>query len=424
MRDIMTIESGQSIEFQSYQGLQRVVRSDIGIYEPLNTLIEWLGEIGYRSSDPPIHGTTAETYQYNKSVRLLDTFLIGSMRNETLRKLIRDSIKHKFPIQILILDPYSSLAQLRVTRISSETTKSLEDHDLTSIAIDKVNLSFHGLLEVLSEEVSAETLKDNEIKIPTTVGKGIKDLNDHLQEIKKIKEKRIVDIEVKFYREQTEVPVYLISRFVAKGLIFPDFPASKNPWLIFVDDKTQPDDIYDNFSKAFDNIWENESSFDPKSIPMPPSPNPDEAFRRVFIVHGRDIGAKDTVVRFLESLELEPIVLVEQTSGGNTVVEKFEKYANVGYAIVLLTPDDLGHLQGKPKEIKSRARQNVVLELGYFMGKLSRKRVCALSKGDVEMPSDYHGVLMEIMDEDGGWKIKLAREMKSAGLAIDLNKIE
>jgi predicted nucleotide-binding protein len=96
----------------------------------------------------------------------------------------------------------------------------------------------------------------------------------------------------------------------------------------------------------------------------------------------------------------------------------------VGYAIVLLTPDDLGHLQGKPKEIKSRARQNVVLELGYFMGKLSRKRVCALSKGDVEMPSDYHGVLVEVMDEDGGWKIKLAREMKSAGLAIDLNKIE
>jgi hypothetical protein len=189
MRDIMTIESGQSIEFQSYQGLQRVVRSDIGIYEPLNTLIEWLGEIGYRSSDSPIHETTAETYQYNKSVRLLDTFLIGSMRNETLRKLIRDSIKHEFPIQILILDPYSPLAQLRVTRIISETTEGLENHDLTSIAIDKVNLSFHGLLEVLSEEVSAETLKDNEIKIPTTVGKGIEDLNNHLQEIKKIKEK-------------------------------------------------------------------------------------------------------------------------------------------------------------------------------------------------------------------------------------------
>lgn len=113
---------------------------------------------------------------------------------------------------------------------------------------------------------------------------------------------------------------------------------------------------------------------------------------KVFIVHGHDDSSKNELASFLYKVGLTPIVLHEQPNQGKTVVEKFEQYASdVGYAFVLLTPDDVG---GKSKEeLKSRARQNVVLELGYFMGKLGRERVCGLYKGSVEIPSDVLGVL-------------------------------
>ena len=143
--------------------------------------------------------------------------------------------------------------------------------------------------------------------------------------------------------------------------------------------------------------------------------------RRVFVVHGHDEEAKQTVARFLEKLELEPIILHEQPNEGRTVIEKFERNADVEYAVVLLTPDDTGYPKSTPDQERLRARQNVILELGYFIGRLSRKRVCALCKGTVEIPSDYHGVLYVPMDEAGGWKLKLATEIKQSGLFIDLN---
>lgn len=148
---------------------------------------------------------------------------------------------------------------------------------------------------------------------------------------------------------------------------------------------------------------------------------PSGTTRRVFLVHGHDEEAKQSVARFLEKLQLEPVILQEQPNEGRTIIEKFEKNADVEYAIILLTPDDVGYPKDKPDEAGSRARQNVILELGYFVGRLSRKRVCALCKGSVEIPSDYHGVLYLPMDDADGWKLKLAREIKQSGLSIDLN---
>lgn len=148
---------------------------------------------------------------------------------------------------------------------------------------------------------------------------------------------------------------------------------------------------------------------------------PSGTTRRVFLVHGHDEEAKQSVARFLEKLQLEPVILQEQPNEGRTIIEKFEKNADVEYAIILLTPDDVGYPKDKPNEASSRARQNVILELGYFVGRLSRKRVCALCKGSVEIPSDYHGVLYLPMDDADGWKLKLAREIKQSGLSIDLN---
>lgn len=143
--------------------------------------------------------------------------------------------------------------------------------------------------------------------------------------------------------------------------------------------------------------------------------------KKVFVVHGHDIEAKETVARFIERLRLDPIILHEQPNSGRTIIEKFEVFSDVGFAVVLLTPDDVGASSSEPDNLKQRARQNVVLELGYFMGKLSRFRVCALFKTGVEMPSDYQGVLYIELDPGGAWKTRLAQELVEANFSIDLD---
>lgn len=144
----------------------------------------------------------------------------------------------------------------------------------------------------------------------------------------------------------------------------------------------------------------------------------------VFIVHGRDDGPKETVARFLEKLGLKATILHEQPSEGLTIIEKLEKYANnAGFVIVLFTPDDVGALKNEIEDKgKPRARQNVVFELGYFIGKLGRKRVCPLFKGEIEKPSDIDGVIyVPMVGED--WKLKLGQEMKNADFPVDMNNI-
>ncbi len=133
--------------------------------------------------------------------------------------------------------------------------------------------------------------------------------------------------------------------------------------------------------------------------------NEHEISNEVFVVHGRDEGAKETVARFLTRLGLQPIILHEQPNQGRTIIEKFEEYAQVSYAVVLLTPDD--KCISETGDCTFRARQNVILELGYFIGQLGRKHTCALLKGDIEIPSDFDGVLYVKMDDGGGWKAQL-----------------
>lgn len=148
--------------------------------------------------------------------------------------------------------------------------------------------------------------------------------------------------------------------------------------------------------------------------------------RKVFIVHGHDNETKQTVARFLEKLALEAVILHERSNQGMTIIEKFEQNADVAYAVVLMTPDDLGAAKKDAKSVKSpqpRARQNVVLELGYFVGKLGRKNVSAILRGDIERPSDYDGVVYIGYDLNDSWKLLLAKELKEAGMDIDLNAV-
>jgi predicted nucleotide-binding protein len=145
--------------------------------------------------------------------------------------------------------------------------------------------------------------------------------------------------------------------------------------------------------------------------------------KKVFLVHGRDTGARESCARFLSRLGLEVVILHEQADQGQTVIEKFVAHSNVGFAVVLLTADDRGGERNDQFDAqRPRARQNVIFELGFFLGKLGRPRVCALYEEGVELPSDYHGVIYVPIDGGESWKLRLAKELKAAGLEVDMNE--
>lgn len=147
---------------------------------------------------------------------------------------------------------------------------------------------------------------------------------------------------------------------------------------------------------------------------------------RIFIVHGKDEGMKQSVARTVEKLGLEPIILHEKPNEGRTVIEKFTDYSDVQFAIVLLSPDDFGCSREEGyKKGKFRARQNVILELGFFLGKLGRKNVVPIYREseNFEMPSDYNGVVYTPFDSNEQWKFKLVKELRTCHYEVDANKI-
>jgi len=162
-------------------------------------------------------------------------------------------------------------------------------------------------------------------------------------------------------------------------------------------------------------------------VNLPGSPNADPrqlSSLKVFVVHGRDEAAKNAVALFLQRVGLTPIILHEQPNAGRTIIKKFEVYSgDVAFAVVLLTPDDFGSEVRETPDFKRRARQNVIMELGFFIGKLGRTRVCALHKGSVELPSDYQGIVYVEMDDAGAWKTKLAQELVESRITINIEAI-
>lgn len=142
----------------------------------------------------------------------------------------------------------------------------------------------------------------------------------------------------------------------------------------------------------------------------------------VFIVHGHNELIKHNVARTLSSLKLNPIILHEQSNEGLTVIEKFEKFSEVEFAVILLTFDDYGNVKNEETKNK-RARQNVIFELGYFLSKLGRSKVLPLYEDGVELPSDMSGVLYTKIDESENWKFRLVKELKSTGFDVDANDI-
>lgn len=128
------------------------------------------------------------------------------------------------------------------------------------------------------------------------------------------------------------------------------------------------------------------------------------------------------VARFLEKLGCDVLILHELPNEGKTIFQKFHDHSAVEFAVVLLTGDDQGGRVDAPFEQQcKRARQNVILELGFFLGKLGAQNVCCIYEAGVELPSDYEGMLYVGLNTD--WKMGLVRELKSAGIRIDLNII-
>lgn len=149
---------------------------------------------------------------------------------------------------------------------------------------------------------------------------------------------------------------------------------------------------------------------------------------KVFVVYGHDEQARNNLEAMLRRWGLEPLILDQLPSEGQTIIEKLESYtAKVNFAVVLATPDDIGHRAAHPDEAAHRARQNVVLELGMLLSKLGRKKVAILlnQQEAMERPSDIQGLIYipykDHLEKEGG--LILAKEMCAQGYKIDVAKI-
>ncbi len=262
--------------------------------------------------------------------------------------------------------------------------------------------------------------------------KAIERLRKALNEIPEIKQLQRGSPEFKKWRRNTQVAI--TNTFGDKSRHITEFnKISYSPFSIAmsVPSERQRQNAYlsglesaatvlESMIDEVNEYWEDENQAPTPSV-IPQNGRIDS--KEVFIVHGRDNEAKETVARFLEQLELTPVILHEQPSKGSTIIEKFERHAQPAFTVVLLTPDDIGAHKDDESNLKPRARQNVIFELGFFIGRLGRERVCALTKGNVEIPSDYEGVVYIPLDDAGGWKGNIVRELKTAGLDVDANRV-
>jgi predicted nucleotide-binding protein len=148
---------------------------------------------------------------------------------------------------------------------------------------------------------------------------------------------------------------------------------------------------------------------------------------KVFVVYGHDLGARAQLDAMLRRWQLEPLILDQLPSGGQTIIEKLDQFRQEAhFAVVLVTPDDVGHDKDKPEEEAFRARQNVVLELGMMLAHLGRSRVAILMKSDVKMerPSDIQGLLyMPFKDDVEEAKVPLVKELAHQGIHVDMKQL-
>ena len=160
----------------------------------------------------------------------------------------------------------------------------------------------------------------------------------------------------------------------------------------------------------------------------PPAPDPrfnnQVRSNKIFVVHGQDSEMKSDVIQTLQKLDLDPIILHEQSDSTQTLIEKISDYAHVSFAVVLLTPDDLAHDKEKTvDETKYRAQQDVIFELGYFLGCFGRQNVVVIypKKKNFEIPSEYKGVFW--VEYKTGWYFELIKQLQASNFDVDANNL-
>ena len=272
--------------------------------------------------------------------------------------------------------------------------------------------------------------------VQPTKAKAIERLRKVLDAIPELKNLRERDVSPGFEKWRRDTQVAITNTFGKDSRHIGDFNRIDYIRPFMVTDFSNPSDsedqadyvkglqsaasVLESMLNEIEEYWEEDEQSSKTSdsrVKMPKSTN------KVFVIHGHDESARETVARFLERLELEPVILHEQPNKGRTIIEKFEEHAQVWFAVVLLTPDDVGALADDKKNQNPRARQNVIFEFGYFIGKLGRERVCALVKGNVETPSDYDGVIYIPLDGSDSWKLRLFQELKSVGFKVDASQV-
>ena len=147
--------------------------------------------------------------------------------------------------------------------------------------------------------------------------------------------------------------------------------------------------------------------------------------RRVFVVYGHDTDSRNDLERFLLRVHARPIILQNLPGVGDTIIEKLESLTDADFACVLLTPDDVGAKMEPCPDLRPRARQNVVLELGMVLSRLGRNRVAILVKGEeIEKPSDIDGLIYLQYENDVGELFhQLGATLKDVGFDIDIRDV-
>jgi len=140
------------------------------------------------------------------------------------------------------------------------------------------------------------------------------------------------------------------------------------------------------------------------------------------LIHGRDEAAKESLSKFIERLGLRAVIFHEQAEGGKGTIEKFGQLSHIDFAIFLFTNGDIAPPRDKPREGQTRISQDMIFEFGYLVGKIGQRRVCVLYKEGVEIPLSYPGIASIPIDSRGVWRLLVAKEIKEAGIEIDLNK--
>ncbi len=350
---------------------------------------------------------------FNIDILMLD---ISECITSSTAKLFSNCI-----LSFTLQDISFEIKRQKVMKFIEILSKGHYEHEINTILID-ANIIVREKFEQIGTQIKpkdnietiTEDIENQEINIENVIGLS----NCYKKSINTSRDSKNTHVVINSYHEWYNLSITLFSRFFDDSnndyKKFKDIDNSGNGYVL----NSNFNKIQGHFSVLCDKIKREKKNQKNKTIMNN---------KKIFIVHGHDDGLTSEVARFIKDLDFEPIILREQASGGNTIIEKIAEYSNVGFGIVLYTPCDLGAAKGVATEIDKlspRARQNVVFEHGYLIGKIGRKNVCAVKCDGVETPGDISGVVYISKDAGGSWRNQIANEMKNAGLEVDKNKIK